>query len=470
MSSIEDEKQPSVHFSGIGGTGMVSVARLALEAGWEVRGSDNPLYPPTSEMVKALGVEVYEGYDGSNLDWNPDVVVVGNALSRGNAEVEAVLDRGLKYVSFPEWLKEALLRERKPVVITGTHGKTTTTAITVHVFRECGLNPGYLIGGQPMGFEQSASIGEVGAPFAIEGDEYDTAFFDKRAKFFHYLPYIAVVTSLEYDHADIYEAIEAIELAFQRMLRQIPGSGHLILCGDDERVLALRDHAHCSVHTYGSNTGNDWFLKSVTTADDCQVCEVEHDGEAWGTFESPLIGEHNMKNCLTTIISASLLGVEKEAIQAALASFKGIKRRLELFHTAGDTIFLDDFAHHPTAIRETIRGVLNRWPGKRLTVCFEPRSNTTATNLFQIELGESFDGAAEVWIGPVFRPEKYSDDTILDRDRLKSDLESRGIDARIGEPDEIVAHLKKTIDQQQIVLFCSNGSFGDIYKSIRTII
>lgn len=458
---------PSVHFIGIGGTGMVAGARLAIEAGWEVRGSDSPLYPPTSEMVKALGVTVYEGYDATNLIWNPDVVVIGNALSRGNPEVEAVLERRLRYVSFPEWIKEALLRDRKPVVITGTHGKTTTTAITAHVLRECDLNPGYLIGGQPLGFDHPAAIGEPGAPFVIEGDEYDTAFFDKRAKFFHYLPHIAVVTSLEYDHADIYDSIEAIEFAFQLMLRQIPKSGHLILCGDDQRVLNLRQHAHCNVHTYGSDSENDWILKSVTTDDDHSVCEVVRDGRSWAKFESPLIGEHNMKNCLSSIITASLLGIEKKAIRSALASFAGIKRRLEIFHTAGETIFLDDFAHHPTAIRETIKAVRNRWPDKRLTVCFEPRSNTTATNLFQKELGEAFDGASEVWIGLVFRPEKYSDDTILDRERLKNDMASRKIEAHLGDPEEILAHLKETIDQEQVVLFCSNGAFGGIYELIQ---
>ena len=468
MSARGSDEASSVHFSGIGGTGMVAGARLAIEAGWEVRGSDNPLYPPTSDMVAALGVPVSEGYAAENLDWNPGVVVIGNALSRGNPEVEAALDRGLKYVSFPEWIKDALLRDRKPLVITGTHGKTTTTAITAHVLKECGLKPGYLIGGQPIGFPHSAEIGADGAPFVIEGDEYDTAFFDKRAKFLHYLPRIAVVTSLEYDHADIYESVEAIETAFQRMLRQIPGSGHLVLCGDEERVRALKDYAYCNVHTYGVNADNDWVLTSITPKETLLECTVEHMGKPWGTFQSQLIGEHNMKNCLTAIITATLCGADASTIQAALASFAGIKRRLELFHQAGDTIFLDDFAHHPTAIRETIKAVRTRWPDKRLTVCFEPRSNTTATNLFQLELGECFDGAAEVWIGPVFRPEKYTDDTRLSRDKLKSDLCARGIEAHTADPDDIVAHLNATRDQQQVVLLCSNGAFGGIYEQIRT--
>lgn len=458
---------PSVHFSGVGGTGMVAGARLAVEAGWEVRGSDNPLYPPTSDMVKTLGIPVYEGYAASNLDWNPDIVVLGNALSRGNEEVEAVLDRGLHYVSFPEWLKDAVLRDRIPIAITGTHGKTTTTAITSHVLHHCGLNPGYLIGGQPLNFEHSAGLGVSGGPFVVEGDEYDTAFFDKRAKFLHYIPRIAAVTSLEYDHADIYASIEEIETAFQRMLRQIPRSGHLILCTDYDRVLALRDHAHCNVITYGTTEDADWRITAIEHADAQLRCTLSHKGEPWGTFQSSLFGEHNMKNCLVAIITATLLGASQEDIIAGLAAFKGIKRRLELFHTHGDTLFFDDFAHHPTAIVETIRAVRGRWPDKHLTVCFEPRSNTTATNTFQTELQASFAGADEVWIGPVFRPEKYSDEERLDREGLCAGLISDGIDAHLGEADDIIAHLKSTAPTQEIVLFCSNGAFGGVYQKVR---
>ncbi|MFP6583481.1 MAG: UDP-N-acetylmuramate:L-alanyl-gamma-D-glutamyl-meso-diaminopimelate ligase [Candidatus Hydrogenedentota bacterium] len=464
---LSSDHKPSVHFSGVGGTGMVAGARLALESGWEVRGSDMPLYPPTSEMVKALGIPIYEGYAASNLDWNPDVVVIGNALSRGNDEVEAVLERGMHYISFPEWLKDALLRDRRSVVITGTHGKTTTTSITAHVLQECGLNPGYLIGGQPLNFTHSAAIGEVGAPFVVEGDEYDTAFFDKRAKFFHYIPEIAAITSLEYDHADIYESVEAIELAFQRMLRQIPRSGHLILCADDERVMNLRDHAFSQVHTYGVSDAAEWKIADIKNADGVQQCTVHHDGALWGSFTSSLYGEHNMKNCLVAIITASLFDATPEAIQAALASFSGIRRRLEHFHTWNDIFFLDDFAHHPTAIEETIRAVKGRWPGKRVTVCFDPRSNTMATNIFQFELEASLSEADEVWVGPIFRPEKYTPETILDRDGMVERLCEHGVAAHAGTPEEIVAHFKATSDEQKIILCCSNGSFGGIYQLIR---
>lgn len=460
-------KKPSVHFSGVGGTGMVAGARIAIDAGWDVRGSDNPLYPPTSEMVKSLDIPVYEGYAASNLDWNPDIVVLGNALSRGNEEVEAVLERGIHYTSFPDWLKDAVLRDRCPVAITGTHGKTTTTAITAHVLHECGLDPGYLIGGQPLNFEHSAALGSPGGPFVVEGDEYDTAFFDKRAKFLHYIPRIAVVTSLEYDHADIYASVQEIEIAFQRMLRQIPNSGHLILCADHERVMNLRDHAFSNVHTYGSSTDASWRITKTTQLENSVQCTVRHDGDTWGTFETTLFGEHNMKNCLAAVITATLLGASKDDIINALASFKGIKRRLEHFHTWNDIIFLDDFAHHPTAITETINAVRERWPGKHLTVCFEPRSNTTATNTFEIELTASFADTDEVWIGPIYRPEKYPDHVRLNRSRVMENLIHGGIHASLGDAELIVDHIRETKDRQEIVLICSNGAFGGIYQMIR---
>ena len=233
LPSIPSNVASRVHFSGIGGTAMVAGARLALQAGWEVRGSDNPLYPPTSRMVEQLGVPVASEYKAANLDWGPDLVIIGNALSRGNAEVEAALNRRLRYTSLPEWLKEAVLRPRRPVAICGTHGKTTTTALTAYLLDRAGLEPGFLVGGQPLDFDHSARLGPEGAPFVIEGDEYDTAFFDKRAKFFHYLPEIAVVTSVEFDHGDIYHDVAEIALAFQRMLRQVPASGWLVACADD---------------------------------------------------------------------------------------------------------------------------------------------------------------------------------------------------------------------------------------------
>ncbi|MEK7793188.1 MAG: Mur ligase family protein, partial [Candidatus Hydrogenedentota bacterium] len=293
-SSIQG--RPKVHFIGIGGTGMVAGARLAVEAGWELRGSDGPLYPPASEMAAALGVPIAQSYAASNLDWGPDLVVIGNALSRGNPEVEAVLERRLHYVSLPEWLKDAVLRARRPIVITGTHGKTTTTALTAFVLDAAGAAPGYLIGGDVKDFPHSARLGAPGAPFVIEGDEYDTAFFDKRAKFFHYLPEIAVVTSLEFDHGDIYPTIEDIERAFRLMLRQIPASGHLLLCTDFPRAAALREHAPCQVHTYGRGEDADYRIEITSNAATGTTYVLRYRGESLGPCTITLAGEYNAVN------------------------------------------------------------------------------------------------------------------------------------------------------------------------------
>lgn len=446
---------------------MVAGARLALEAGWEVRGSDNPLYPPTSEMVASLGVPVARGYAAENLDWGPDVVVIGNALSRGNAEVEAVLERGLHYVSLPEWLKDTVLRARRPVVITGTHGKTTTTALTAFLLDQAGLSPGFLIGGRSLDFPHSARLGPEGGPFVIEGDEYDSAFFDKRAKFFHYLPKIAVVTSLEFDHGDIYKDLAEIELAFQRMLRQVPRSGHVVLCADDPRAVALREHAYGSVHTYGFDAGADWRVELSAADGLFQPFTLYRGGAAWGTFRSPLAGRHNARNAAAALVVAALLGAEPGTLAAALPRFQGLKRRLEVFHEARGVVFVDDFAHHPTAIRETIAAARLRWPGRRIVAVFEPRSNTTVTNRFQGELERALDTADAVYIGPIHRADTIPADHRLDRDALVRALAQNGRPAAFYDSAaDLAAALLAAAAPNDLVLIMSNGPFGGLYKQI----
>ena len=468
LSFVPGDRKPRAHFSGIGGTGMVAVARLAIEAGWEVRGSDNPLYPPTSDMVRALDVPFYEGYAADNLDWRPDVAVIGNALSRGNEEVEAVLERGIPYLSYPEWLKFAVLPSRHSIVIAGTHGKTTTTALAAHLLDHAGKSPGFLIGGQSDNFAHSSRLGAADAPFVIEGDEYDTAFFDKRAKFFHYLPRTAVVTSLELDHADIYRDVEEIETAFRFMLRQIPASGQLILCADSPRAAALREHSFCDVATYGFDETADWRVEEGAQDGDLQAFRVCRDGKLWGEFKSPLYGRHNLQNTLAAIAVANEQGVDAAEIAAALLDFKGVRRRMDIFLKSDGITFVDDFAHHPTAIRETIAAVRARWPGERLTVLFEPRSNTTATNRFQRELGDAFTGAHEVWVGPIYRADRFPEGERLDREQLVADIEGHGAIAHVTDSvEQIVRHLREDVEVHDIVLVFSNGAFDGLYDLLR---
>lgn len=448
---------------------MVAGARLALEAGCEVRGSDNPLYPPTSEMVTALGVPVATGYRAENLDWNPDVVVIGNVLSRGNPEVEAVLERKLRYVSLPEWLKENVLRTRRSVAVCGTHGKTTTTALTAFLLDRTGIDSGYLIGGEPLDFVHSARLGPAGGAFVIEGDEYDTAFFDKRAKFFHYLPEIAVVTSVEFDHGDIYRDLAEIEQAFQRMLRQIPANGWLIVCGDHPGSRALVPHAYSRTATYGFCPNAFWRGEIMgQVADGLVPLRVFRDGTCWAELDVPLAGRHNLLNALAAVAVAGTLGASPVALAEALPQFHGVRRRMEIFLEARDTTFVDDFAHHPSAIAATIEAARDRWPDRRLRVAFEPRSNTTVTNRFQADLEEAFSHADEVWLGPIHRVEQIPEDERLDRGVLSERLAQRGITTwAVESVDDIVAGLIRTLQAGDVVLVMSNGSFGGIYRLLR---
>ena len=465
-------RSPRVHFCGIGGTGMVGGARLAIEDGWEVRGSDTPLYPPTSIMVETLGVPVAGHYDAANLDWGPDLVVIGNALSRGNPEVEAALDRKLHYVSLPEWIKDNVLRQRRPVAICGTHGKTTTTALTAFLLDRAGLEPGYLIGGQPIDFEHSARLGPAGNPFAIEGDEYDTAFFDKRAKFFHYLPEIAVVTSIEFDHGDIYASLAEIECAFRLMLRQIPASGWLVACADDPGAAALTEHAFGQATTYGFGPGANWrgeWRKEETAAGEYQsVLTIHRGGERWAEIATPLFGRHNMLNTLAAVAVAGLLGAPPRVLERAMPEFNGVRRRMEIFLRARGMTFVDDFAHHPTAIRETIKAARGRWPQRCLRVLFEPRSNTTVTNRFQDDLRTAFALADEVWLGPIHRAGEIDPAERLDREGLTRELGSGGVLARCSDDvAEMVASVLGEGREGDVVLILSNGAFGGLYDLLR---
>ncbi len=462
-------QNPSLHFSGIGGTAMVAGARLALDLGWEVRGSDNPLYPPTSVMVEELGIPVTYEYAGKNLDWQPDVVLLGNVLSRGNDEVEAALQRRMKYQSLPEWMKEHVLRKRRPVAVCGTHGKTSTTALTAYLLDRGGLHSGHFIGGQPLDFDRSARLGEEGAPFVIEGDEYDTAFFDKRAKFFHYLPEVAVVTSIEFDHGDIYNNLDEIKRAFRLMLRQIPEDGLLVACADDPGAAELVQHSFSPVTTYGvTNPAADLRAEEKGYRDGRLVFSLYRKNTLWlDEVEVPLAGRHNLLNTLAAIAVADRFGVSAERIREVLPEFRGVRRRMEVFLETPDTVFIDDFAHHPTAMRETIQAARLRWPEKPLTVLFEPRSNTTVTNRFQRELTEALGGADTVWIGPIHRPERFTEAERLNRQAITDTLRAGGRRAFFTDNvQEIFDFCVAGGTVDGVVLILSNGAFGGIYSKL----
>jgi UDP-N-acetylmuramate: L-alanyl-gamma-D-glutamyl-meso-diaminopimelate ligase len=469
MMPINTDNRPTkIHFIGIGGTGMLAGANLAIEAGFEVRGSDGPLYPPASEMVKQLGVTVYTGFAEQNLAWKPDLIVVGNAFSRGHVEIEEMLRQHIPYTSLPEFLKHSVLQKRKPVVIAGTHGKTSTTALTSYLMFACGLDPGWLIGGQPLDLPASSRLGVEGKPFVIEGDEYDTAFFDKRAKFFHYLPTIAVVTSVEMDHGDIYDSIEDIERSFRFMLRLIPPDGTLLLCADDRRTLNLSKHAHSRVQSYGFSSDAHWKGTYTGMSGGFSGLVIERGGKRYAELAVPLAGKHNLQNSIAAVAATSLMGGTVPDITEALIKYKGVRRRMEVFLERDGVTYVDDFGHHPTAMKETISASRERWPGKRLRALIEPRSNTMVRQEHQKTLARALQAADEVYFGPIFRAERIPFDERLDRAAIVQELGEMGVNGEIfGEVTELAAHILESGKTGDVVLIFSNGSFEGIYDLFR---
>src|SRR4051812_21534526 len=370
----------SVHFTGICGTAMASAAAAMKEKGAGVTGSEKIFSPPMSTFLASRQIEVMNGYAERNLAHKPDLVVIGNAISRGNPEAEYVLDHKLPYCSLPELVKEYFIRGKRSLVVTGTHGKTTTTSLLAWVFEHNGLNPSFLIGGIPTNFGQGARFTDS-EWFIIEGDEYDTAFFDKRSKFVHYLPEVAMINNLEYDHADIFENLAAIQTSFKRLINLVPRNGLLLANGDDESLAPLLNVTHCPIKRFGlseSNAVRAFNLNLAPTATEFEIPSFK--------FHLNLVGELNVRNALAVVACAKHCGLKNSQIQSAFDTFKGIKRRMEVRGVSGGVTVVDDFGHHPTAIRETLRALRVRFPTQRLWAIFEPRSNTTRRNVFQQEL------------------------------------------------------------------------------------
>ncbi|MGB5734805.1 MAG: UDP-N-acetylmuramate:L-alanyl-gamma-D-glutamyl-meso-diaminopimelate ligase, partial [Thiohalocapsa sp.] len=391
-----------VHILGICGTFMAGVAALAKGAGHRVTGSDANVYPPMSTQLKALGIDLIEGYDAAQLEPAPDCVVVGNALSRGNAAVEAMLDRGIAYTSGPQWLAEHVLQDRHVIAVAGTHGKTSTASLVAWVLEEAGLSPGFLIGGVPANFDVTARVG--GSPyFVVEADEYDTAFFDKRAKFVHYRPRTLVLNNLEFDHADIYADLDAIKWQFHQLLRTVPASGRIVVNGGDANLRAvISDGCWTPVETFGIGDQHDWQGAFVDSGER-HVRIGRKDAQPSETLWS-LSGSHNLENALAAVAAAASADVATADAVSALSRFSGIKRRLERTATVSDVAIYDDFAHHPTAIRRTLEGLRKRNPNRRIVIALEPRSNTMKMGVHNDTLAESLAGADFV---AVFRPPDF---------------------------------------------------------------
>jgi UDP-N-acetylmuramate: L-alanyl-gamma-D-glutamyl-meso-diaminopimelate ligase len=459
------------HLIGICGTAMASLAGMLQARGHHVTGSDQNVYPPMSTMLQQLGINVAQGFRRENLTPTPDCVIVGNAIPRGNPEVEETLRRKLLYRSQAEVVKEEFIRGRHSLAVAGTHGKTTTTSIAAWVMDQGGLDPSFLIGGVAQNFGNSFRVTSSDY-FIIEADEYDTAYFDKGPKFMHYLPELAIVNNVEFDHADIYRDLDAVKLAFRRFMNLVPENGRLIAGWDSPNVRAVvesfGERLFTRLETFG--TGNDakWQVRNADFSSGLSRFEVFCDNELWGEFQTPLLGEFNLLNCLAVIVAADAWGVSKQKIQSALASFKNVKRRAEVRGEESGVVVIDDFAHHPTAVRETLRALRARYNDRRLVAVFEPRSWSSRLAVFQDDYANAFTAADYVVIAAVFDSQKVTEKgRALDTRALIDAISQQGKPAwALPNADEIVTHLVPELRSGDVVAVMSNGGFGGIHEKI----
>jgi UDP-N-acetylmuramate: L-alanyl-gamma-D-glutamyl-meso-diaminopimelate ligase len=457
-----------IHFIGICGTAMATLAAMFKARGHDVQGSDHAVYPPMSDFLVRESIRVFDGYRPEQISSDLDLVVVGNAISRGNPELEEVLDRKVRFVSMPAAIRDEFLWESRSVVIAGTHGKTTTTALAGWLLADAGRDPSVLVGGIALNFGGSYRIGQ-GREFVVEGDEYDSAFFDKTAKFLKYLPDIVVVGNLEYDHADIYPDMESLRTAFRRLLALVPRSGRTIIGADSPEALRLASQARGVVETFGiDNPDADWRASDIRSVNGSIAFDVAYRREPFGQFVTPLHGAHNVRNALAAIAVGRAVGLSAAESQRALSRFQGVRRRLELRGTARGVSVYDDFAHHPTAILETLRAV--RWsnPDRRIWAIFEPRSATSCRRVFQDDFVRAFadSGASEVILAAVFRS-TLPDDERLDVNALVEDLRQGGMPARlIPKVDDIVRTVAGEARDGDLVIVMSNGGFDGIHDKL----
>jgi UDP-N-acetylmuramate: L-alanyl-gamma-D-glutamyl-meso-diaminopimelate ligase len=470
MQLFKDSSLTNIHFIGVCGTAMASVAADLKRSGFNVTGSDSGIYPPMSDFLKQQGVAIIDGFSPENI---PDdaLIVIGNSVSRGNPELEEAMNQGKCLISLPELISRRYLTGKRSIVITGTHGKTTTTAMVAHILKVLGRDPGWMLGGLPLDLDYPCWNGG-GDEFVIEGDEYDTVWYDKRPKFYHYKPFIAVISSVEYDHSDIYPDIKAIEAVFERFSKLLPKNGTLVVCGDYSRALNVTKEALCERITYGFSDDADWQIRNSN--------ELGMEGIT-GEFICPdgtkhvielnMLGNHNLLNALAGIITTQSVGVSIADSIAALKSFRGVKRRLECLIDNDKVMLWEDFAHHPTAIKTTLEGLHKRYPNRRLWALLEPRSNTMVRNYHTTELINALGIADRVIIAPLHRADKIPAAERLDTWSMTSVLKSRGVEALTAESfDEILFNVKRNLQKGDVLVMMSNGGFGGIKETLIDII
>ncbi len=447
-----------VHILGICGTFMGGVAALATAAGHRVTGCDKAVYPPMSTQLRNLGIEIHEGFDAAQLDQKPDCIVVGNVMSRGTEVVEAMLDAGLPYTSGPQWLAEHVLAGRHVLAVAGTHGKTTTASMLAWILQDAGLAPGFLIGGVPANFGSTARFGG-GEYFVVEADEYDTAFFDKRAKFVHYKPQTLILNNLEYDHADIYADLDAIKWQFHQLLRTVPGGGRIVANAADEHLPAVLEMGCWTpVDSFGLEEGAAWRGGFADAAE--RRIEIANGRDEAATRWS-MSGRHNLENAVAAVAAARSAGVSLERAVDAMARFEGVKRRMERTATVAEIAIYDDFAHHPTAIRRSIRGLKRRYPGNRIVVALEPRSNTMKLGVHNAELADALGEADLVWM---YRPDDMGE-------AFDSAIEPLGKKLTVlDDYDRLASDMSRRVLSGDQVVFMSNGGFGGARQTLTAVL
>ena len=457
-----------VHLIGICGTAMATLAALLRSRGDDVQGSDEHVYPPMSDFLAAEGIPILAGYAADHITSDLDLVVVGNAISRGNVELEAVLDRSIRYASLPETIRDTFLWDAESVVVAGTHGKTTTTSLTAWVLTSGGADPSMLVGGIAKNFGAGGASYRVGRgrTFVIEGDEYDSAYFDKTAKFLKYLPDIAVVNNVEFDHADIYPDLDAVRLAFARFVQLVPGRGLVLLGADSPDAAALATHARSRVQTFGLAVDATWRASDVTPDGGGTRFQLSGPDGVAGPFFLPMRGAHNVRNALAALAVGHECGLDVAALRTGLASFAGVKRRLEVVGERRGVTVYDDFAHHPTAVAETIAAMRAARVGHRLWTVFEPRSASSCRRVFQQDFATAFAGADEVVIAPIYRS-SLPEAVRLSEAELITDLQAAGVSARqLPDVDAIVAYVAAHATEGDDIVVMSNGGFGGIHGKL----